>query len=651
MILNSPYISGSLTVTGNTTLQGALTVTGSLSGTASTASFALTLGGTGSVGFATTGAFAATSGSASSRLTQIEQVYATTGSNSFRATQSITGSLTVTGQIIAQTLNVQQVTSSIVYSSGSNVFGCDINSRQTFTGSFYQTGSVASFSNCVGVGTSTPGYILDVYNSVESNLRIKTCNTSGLSGLYIGNGNRDYSVLTRNSAGNVLEFRNETANSTAMTISGSCVGIGTTTPGSTLDVNGTFNVCTSTGSQISIIAYGGSSAKIRGSKSTLGLEACGALTLETNGPNERLRLDANGVACFSSAVCVGGNLVINGGSINVNCDATTATDARINFYTNNAVNGDRISLYGYNLAATTAGCEITYQALGYCCTNNQGYINFQTKSGGAWCNTMTIVNGRIGIGNTNPLFKVDICSNSSATTVKIKNASASGTTSLILNPEGAGAGSTGDGVIFFDMNSTAWVAGVDKSDSSKFKIANDVYGDFTGCVYFTVQTNGLTLIPQGLRLGSSSGTLNYYEEGTFTPYFCSAGLSGITYGSGQTGYYTRVGRLVFISINIMTEALTSSGTNNAVTIRCLPFTSANVSEGVVGLVITDNSRYSSTPPINASIGQNASFVYLYTTLGSTGPGTDPTPLYNQSFSNGAGNRNITRLSGVYITSS
>ena len=87
------------------------------------------------------------SASLSTRVSQIETVYATTGSNSFRATQSITGSLTVTGQIIAQTLNVQQVTSSIVFSSGSNNFGCDLNSRQTFTGSFYQTGSIACFSN------------------------------------------------------------------------------------------------------------------------------------------------------------------------------------------------------------------------------------------------------------------------------------------------------------------------------------------------------------------------------------------------------------------------------------------------------------------------------------------------------------------------
>lgn len=222
MILNSPYITGSLTVTGNANIQGALTVTGSLSGTAATSSFALTLQGTGSVGFATTGAFSATSGSASSRLTQIEQVYATTGSNSFRATQSITGSLTVTGQIIAQTLNVQQVTSSIVYSSGSNVFGCDINSRQVFTGSFYQTGSVASFSTCVGIGTVAPSYQLDMTGGTTVNQRIRLQRGSDdtnqnmllgwnnitvtRSNLSIGSSQTDFSIIQCGSDGARVPF-------------------------------------------------------------------------------------------------------------------------------------------------------------------------------------------------------------------------------------------------------------------------------------------------------------------------------------------------------------------------------------------------------------------------------------------------------------
>jgi hypothetical protein len=144
--------SSTFTVIGPAIFSGSVSAIGGISGTADsasyaeTASYALTLGDNGAAGFVTTASYNPTSASFSSRTTQIEQVYATTGSNSFRATQSITGSLTVTGQIIAQSLNVQQVTSSIIYSSGSNVFGCDLNSRQTFTGSMFVTGSTACFA-------------------------------------------------------------------------------------------------------------------------------------------------------------------------------------------------------------------------------------------------------------------------------------------------------------------------------------------------------------------------------------------------------------------------------------------------------------------------------------------------------------------------
>ena len=81
-------------------------------------------------------------------------IFATTGSNGFNGSQSITGSLTVTGQVVAQTLNVQQVTSSVVYSSGSNVFGNSLANTQQFTGSVGVTGSLTvagagTFSNSV----------------------------------------------------------------------------------------------------------------------------------------------------------------------------------------------------------------------------------------------------------------------------------------------------------------------------------------------------------------------------------------------------------------------------------------------------------------------------------------------------------------------
>ena len=170
MIQYFPTITGSLTVNGD------LIVTGTGSMSASLALNSNLLQGTGSTGFATTasltevsssqqqisaslltltasyaalsssytalsGSYTTFSGSASTRVTQIENTYATTGSNSFRADQSITGSLVVSSTITAQTLVVQTVTSSIVYSSGSNLFGNQLANTQTFTGSLNVTGS------------------------------------------------------------------------------------------------------------------------------------------------------------------------------------------------------------------------------------------------------------------------------------------------------------------------------------------------------------------------------------------------------------------------------------------------------------------------------------------------------------------------------
>ena len=93
---------------------------------------------------------AITTSGLSSRINSVETKtgsYATTGSNIFIGDQTITGSIcstgniVTTGQIVAQTINVQQVTSSIVYSCGSNTFGCSTTNTQTFTGSMLITGS------------------------------------------------------------------------------------------------------------------------------------------------------------------------------------------------------------------------------------------------------------------------------------------------------------------------------------------------------------------------------------------------------------------------------------------------------------------------------------------------------------------------------
>ena len=64
----------------------------------------------------------------------------------------ITGSLTATSTLTAQTLVVQTVTSSIVYSSGSNIFGNSLTNTQQMTGSLRVTGSLSL--NNIAIPTS-----------------------------------------------------------------------------------------------------------------------------------------------------------------------------------------------------------------------------------------------------------------------------------------------------------------------------------------------------------------------------------------------------------------------------------------------------------------------------------------------------------------
>jgi hypothetical protein len=71
-------------------------------------------------------------------------------SASYSATASHADNFTVAGTLTAQTLVIQTITSSVIYSSGSNVFGNDLSNTQQLTGSVSITGSlVVNDSNVI----------------------------------------------------------------------------------------------------------------------------------------------------------------------------------------------------------------------------------------------------------------------------------------------------------------------------------------------------------------------------------------------------------------------------------------------------------------------------------------------------------------------
>ena len=77
------------------------------------------------------------------------------GSTLITGSLNISGAITTNGTITAQTLVVQTITSSITYSSGSNIFGNALTNTQTMTGSVNITGSLTLNGNQTVFGVVT----------------------------------------------------------------------------------------------------------------------------------------------------------------------------------------------------------------------------------------------------------------------------------------------------------------------------------------------------------------------------------------------------------------------------------------------------------------------------------------------------------------
>jgi hypothetical protein len=143
--------TGSTVASASYALYAASAGTASFAYTATTASYSLNTTSASYALNATTASYAVTATSASYALTASSVVSASYALNatsaSYAATSSyasnfnVSGNLDVGGNITATTLYVQTVTSSIIYSSGSNVFGDATNDTQTLNGTVSISGS------------------------------------------------------------------------------------------------------------------------------------------------------------------------------------------------------------------------------------------------------------------------------------------------------------------------------------------------------------------------------------------------------------------------------------------------------------------------------------------------------------------------------
>ena len=126
--------------------------------------------------------------------------------------------------------------------------------------------------------------------------------------------------------------------------------------------------------------------------------------------------------------------------------------------------------------------------------------------------------------------------------------------------------------------------------------------------------HGIDFSADANAAGMSSELLDDYEEGTFTPNltFATPGTSSFEY-SLQTGFYTKVGRLVHYRMELRLSSFSKGTGTGDLRVEGFPFTTADLGNGqFIGTIATFNAPLSTVdgeyPVFNARLNvSNGSF--------------------------------------------
>ena len=322
------------------------------------------------------------SGSFSTRVTKIEGNYATTGSNIFTGAQTVCANITSTGTIIAQTLNVQQVTSSIVYSSGSNTFGNQLTDVQQMTGSVRITGSICSSGDIILNSGKSLKFASNANSYVAEEYGIR---------LNLGGDTTQYGTQFYNSSGTKVAMIDATG--------GACFS-GLQICSSADPSFYFYRSACSVGSGIGRIYWNGldSTSTVRTyAYVQSAIEACSSTALcsrlefilaSNNNIDRVFQINGAGVACFTGNVCapslIGSSIICSAGTV------YAATNIRIGS-TSAAGNATDPGI-------TTGGC-----------TKTGIYFDGSCVALGSGGNSLLLAqNGNVGIGTTSPLGSLQI---------------------------------------------------------------------------------------------------------------------------------------------------------------------------------------------------------------------------------------------------
>lgn len=146
--------------------------------------------------------------------------------------------------------------------------------------------------------------------------------------------------------------------------------------------------------------------------------------------------------------------------------------------------------------------------------------------------------------------------------------------------------------------------------------------------------------------GMTSQLLNWYEEGTWTPYYTNVPSAPTTpYTMAVvSAKYTRIGRAVHIQAYIRTSNVNITGASGDLVIGGLPFTVGSGNYGSIS--ISNASGWATNTPWTGYFNPNTTQIGLQFRSSTTGSDTACTAT---ALTTGASaNKNVLFISGIYL---
>jgi hypothetical protein len=460
---------------------------------------------------------------------------------------SVFENISVTNRITANEINVQFVSSSIIYSSGSNKFGDLITDTQQFTGSVDVSGSLTATTLVRRGGTSSQFLMAD--GSVNTNVLA--------SGAYLP---LTGGTLTGALNGTTADFTGA---------SGAFIAVTATTT----DSAGSARLrVSSTGGNINDFSSFSAAHPSRANQAWIGGDGNSLTTVLQAGGTEFLRGASTGEATFSSNVGLGVTSsawfsdrralqIQSGGSINGSASTPAFVELGANFF-----HGSLGDTYIASSQATkyrqVSGAHEWYTAPSG--TSNTA-INFTSSM------SLTAA-GRLSVGNGSPapVGKVHIFADGADGATNSQTAYDNSV--FRITPQNGS--SMGLSIGYAGANLTYIQTNYSNGTVAPLRI-NPFGGNIRTAGNLEFESGAgidFALTPDGSG-SMTSELLNDYEEGTWTPIIGGAtSESGQSY-SGQTGNYTKIGRVVTVNFRVV---LSDKGTiTGNVSVKGLPFAVQN----------------------------------------------------------------------------